>query len=427
MGAPPDRSRPLAGLSPVEMRGATSMATTAPGALPAPPVLDMDPYSHANLENPYPFFERMRELSSVVRLKSHDTCAVGRYDEVAEVVKDWGRFTTSAGIGLADITKPGSWGRLPSAILETDPPNHTRIRNAVNRMISPIIVRGWRPEFERKARACIDRILDLREFDGVEEIAEPYVLDAFTGAVGLRMTREQAVVVGDWNFNQLGPNNDILAASAARLEPMMAWYKTSITRETLIPGGISDQIYAAADAGQIEPELAPELIRSFIRGGMDTTMSGVGTVLRLFAEHPDQWAIVRADPSKVRAAFEEAIRLETPFQMSYRTTVRDMDFAGHHLAKGTKIAAFFASANRDPRKFPNPDTFDVLREGTRHLAFGEGIHVCIGQNIARLEVECLLTELVRRVKTIALTGAPRYRLTNTLRTLGHLPLRVVGV
>ena len=173
---------------------------------------------------------------------------------------------------------------------------------------------------------------------------------------------------------------------------------------------------------------APLHVRTFFRAGVDTTMAGIGTTLKLLAEHPDQLALVQQDPAKmIKQAFEEALRLEAPAQVMFRTTTQDVELGGVKLRADTKVGYHMGAANRDPRQWTDPDRFDVTRQTTGvHRSFGHGAHVCIGQMIARLEAESVLGALLRRVKAIEPDGPARWRPVNTLRTLDTLPLRLVA-
>jgi cytochrome P450 len=209
-----------------------------------------------------------------------------------------------------------------------------------------------------------------------------------------------------------------------RAQPYMKWYEESMKREAMLPGGFGELIYKAEDEGALQKGFAANLTRSFLRGGMDTTISGIGAALQALARDPTQWDLLRADPRLARKAFDEAIRYESPVQVMFRTTCNGAELAGVTLEPNTKIAAFIGAANRDINKWPDAAVFDLKRESSGQLAFGHGPHVCIGQMIARLEAECLLSALARRVRTITLAGQPVYRPINTLRTLDRLPLRV---
>jgi 4-methoxybenzoate monooxygenase (O-demethylating) len=393
--------------------------------LETPPLLNQDPYSEANLLNPHVWQRELRETAPVVRIDQYDSYAIGRYAEISTVLRDVVTYDTTAGIGLADISKSGSWGRKPSVFSEVAGEEHRRNRGVLTRIISPIVIRKWKSDFEQQAIETVDEISDKQEIDGVRDIAEAFILKALPGAVGLTITHEQMSVAGDLNFNQLGPNNHLLAAALKRAEPHMKWYNNQMSREGLVPGGVGSKIYEAADQGLIPAEVAPEMIRAFLRAGMDSTISGIGYALQYLASDPKQWDVIRADLSKARTAFEEALRLETPTQLSYRKTTRDVDLAGYAIPSGVKLAVWFSAANRDPRKWIDPDTFDLNRDLIGHMAFGDGPHVCLGQNIARMEADCILSAMAKRFQRIEISGEPKHKLVNTFRGLKTLPLRLV--
>lgn len=390
-----------------------------------PPLLDQDPYSVANLLNPYVWQEEMRELAPVVRLENYDAYAIGRYAEINLVLRDPATYDNAAGIGLANLNKPGSWGRKPSVFSEKIGEEHARNRGVITRIMSPVVIRKWRSDFERQAIETIDEISDTQAIDGVRDIAEAFILKALPGAVGLTITREQMNIAADLNFNQLGPNNDLLAAALKRAEPHMEWYNKQMTRDGLVPGGIGAKIYEAADQGLIPEEVAPEMIRAFLRAGMDSTISSISGALRYLAMDPQQWNKLRADPAKARGAFDEAVRLESPVSISYRTTSCDAELSGYAIPANSKVAVWFGSANRDPRKWDSPGEFDIERNTVGHMGFGDGPHVCIGQNIARMEGEVILSVLAKRFQKIELIGEPSYKVVNAFHGLASLPLRLV--
>jgi len=166
-------------------------------------------------------------------------------------------------------------------------------------------------------------------------------------------------------------------------------------------------------------------VRSFLSAGIDTTVYGLGNALHCFVRHPEQWAILRENPALIRGAFEEVLRFEAPVQTFFRTTTKAVDVSGVKIGDGEKVLLFLAAANRDPRRWERPDTFDVTRRATGHMTFGTGIHGCVGQAVARLESEAIFRALARHVASFELTGEPELRLNNTLRGLDSLPLRIV--
>lgn len=392
--------------------------------LATPPVLDIDPFSDAILADPYPFFEQLREAGPAVFIRPHGYYAVGRYAEVGIVATDHARFTSVGGLGLSDIRKPGAW-RAKSPISEIDPPEHTGVRAALQKVLSPIIIRQWRDAFEQHAETVAEKVLDQREVDGVHDIAEAFVLGVFPRLLGIDVPPERLVITGELNFNQLGPNNERLQQALKRAEPILEWYQAQLQRDKMLPGGFGARIYEAEDAGEFAKGTAAAHVRSFFRAGVDTTMAGIGFTLNQLARHPDQFELLRADPNKVKNAFEEGIRHESPAQVLFRTTVGEVELGGYRLEPDTKVGYYPGAANRDPRFWSDPERFDVNRAVMgKHRAFGVGIHMCIGQMIARFEAEAILGAITRRAKRIELAGPVSYRLVNTLRTLDRLPLRL---
>jgi 4-methoxybenzoate monooxygenase (O-demethylating) len=396
------------------------------------PELDIDPYSEENLLDPYPMHERMREAGPVVRLTRYGSLlACARHAETHAVFNDHVRFISGAGVGLTNFKLEAPF-RPKSLILEADPPLHTQNRAVLSRILSPKVVMQIRAAFTAEAEALIDRCIErsttLGQIDGIQDLAQPYPLKVFPDAVGLGDDgRENLLVYGDMIFNSMGPRNELLAKSTARVGEVTQWIMAHCQRDQLRPGGFGDQIYQAADAGEIDPLHAPMLVRSFLSAGVDTTINGIGNALYSLAHHPDQYAMLHADRSLARPAFEEALRWESTVQTFFRTAAGDCEIAGLPVPDNTKVLCMLASANRDPRKWTDPNRYDIQRRPSGHMALGSGIHGCVGQAVARLEGEVVLTALAKRVKRIEVAGMHTRRLNNTLRALDTLPLRLIPV
>ncbi|KKC24033.1 cytochrome P450 [Sphingomonas sp. SRS2] len=387
------------------------------------PTLDVDPYAIETLLDPYPFHDLMRDAAPVVRFSRYGNYAVSRYDQVKAVLSNSEDFCSRYGAGLTDIRDPDSW-RQPGPIVEADPPSHTQVRGVLNKIISPKIVRGWQVAFDAESVTVVDSICKAGVVNAAKDISEAYVLKVFPESLGIQPHRENMVIVGDYNFNALGPKNALFEESAKAMAGIADWLEAARSREGIQSGSFSDQVYKAEDAGALAEGVASGLLLSMYRGGTDTTISGISTALRLLAERPELWATLRKDRSRVKMVFEEAIRLETPIQSYFRTTTRDVEIDGLAIPKDSKVQVFPGAANRDPRKWADPDNFDIHRVMAGHIAFGFGIHQCIGQLIARMEAESILTAMLDRVERMELTGTPVYRPLNMLRTLDNLPIRV---
>jgi cytochrome P450 len=389
------------------------------------PVSSVDPFSHGFLHDPYPHHQALREAGPVVWLEQYQIWTMARHEQVRDALTDWQTYCSSAGVGLSDFRKEPPW-RPPSIILEADPPLHTRTRAVLTRILSPAAIKVLRETFEREAELLVARLVEQREFDGVAELAEAYPLKVFPDAVGISDEgRENLLPYGSMVFNSFGPRNDLFNAAMANAGPVRDWIMSKCSRAALKPGGLGMQIFDAVDSGELSEDEAGMLVRSFLSAGVDTTVYGLGNALYCLARYPDQWAALRENPALIRGAFEEVLRFEAPVQSFFRTTTRAVDVSGIRLGDGEKVLLLFAAANRDPRRWDKPDTFDVRRRATGHMTFGTGIHGCVGQAVARLETEAILGALVRRVGALEMTAEPTRRLNNTLRGFDTLPLRVV--
>lgn len=390
------------------------------------PASAIDPFSHGFLDNPYPHHASLREAGPVVWLEQYGIWAMARHQEVRDALTDYQTYCSSAGVGLSDFRKEPPW-RPPSIILEADPPLHTRTRAVLTRILSPAAINILRATFEREAELLVDRLIEQREFDGVADLAEAYPLKVFPDAVGISEEgRENLLPYGSMVFNSFGPRNDLFEQAMANAGPVRDWIMSKCSRAALASGGLGMQIFNAVDSGELTENEAGMLVRSFLSAGIDTTVYGLGNALYCFASYPEQWTILRDNPASIRGAFEEVLRFEAPVQTFFRTTTGDVEVGGVRLGDGEKVLLFLAAANRDPRRWDNPDTFDVRRRATGHMTFGTGIHGCVGQAVARLESEAVFGALARRVASFELTGEPRRRLSNTLRGLDTMPLRIVA-
>ena len=388
------------------------------------PVSTIDPFSHDFLSDPYPHHQAMREAGPVVWLEHYGIWAMARHQEVRDALTDWQTYCSGAGVGLSDFRKEPPW-RPPSIILEADPPLHTRTRAVLTRILSPAAINILRENFAREAEALVDCLVERCEFDGVADLAEPYPLKVFPDAVGLsEQGRENLLPYGTMVFNSFGPRNDLFDKAMANAGPVRDWIMSKCSRAALAPDGLGMQIFDAVDSDELTEDEAGMLVRSFLSAGIDTTVYGLGNALYCFAGHPEQWNVLRENPNLIRGSFEEVLRFEAPVQTFFRTTTKAVDVGGVQIGDGEKVLLFLAAANRDPRRWDKPDTFDVRRRAAGHMTFGTGIHGCVGQAVARLESEAIFGALARRVVSFELTGKPERRLNNTLRGFDTLPLRV---
>ena len=394
---------------------------TAPSGVPS---LDVDPFSTEFFDDMHTVHEVLREAGPVVWLAKWGVYGVARYAEVHGVLHDPQTFCSGRGVGLSDFAREKPW-RPQSIILEADPPAHTRTRAVLNQVLSASAMKPLRAHFTAMAEAKVDELLARGSFDAIADLAEAYPLSVFPDALGLKHEgREHLLPYASLVFNAFGPPNQLRQEAIERSAPHQAYVAEQCQRENLAPGGFGACIHARANAGDITHEEAPLLVRSLLSAGLDTTVYGIGAAVYCLARYPAQLAKLRSDPTLARNAFEEAVRFESPVQTFFRTTTREVELGGHVIGEGEKVLMFLGAANRDPRRWENPDRYDITRRTSGHVGYGSGIHMCVGQLVARLEGEVMMAAIARRVGSIEITGPVKRRYNNTLRGLDSLPITI---
>ncbi|WP_225883603.1 cytochrome P450 [Sphingomonas aliaeris] len=386
--------------------------------------LAIDPFDEAFLADPYAHHEALREAGPVVWLDAIGAYGMARHAEVSAALRDHEAFCSGRGVGLSDFAIEDPW-RPPSLLLETDPPLHDRTRGIMNKVVSLAALKTLRPRWEQTAEALVDRLVEKRRFDAVTELGEAFPMAVFPDTIGVPEDgRELLLVYAASVFNAFGPRNAVFARGEAEAAPAIGWVAQACKRENLSPDGWGAGVYAAADRGECSEAEAERLVRSFLTAGIDTTVNGIGHLVLALATHPDEYANVRANPALEKRALDESLRWDSTVQTFFRTTTRDVEIAGTTIPEGAKVLLFLAAANRDPRRWNDPDRFVADRPTSGHVGFGFGIHQCLGQMVARLEAEVVLRALVRRVRRVTLAGTPERRLNNTLHAIHRLPVGI---
>tara|TARA_R110000751_G_scaffold259709_2_gene358949 strand:- start:17946 stop:19169 length:1224 start_codon:yes stop_codon:yes gene_type:complete len=388
-------------------------------------IWDVDPYDADILRAPEDYYAALREKGPFVYIPRYAILAVGRYQETRQVFSDHENFVSSRGVGLNDFKHEKPW-RAPSIILEKDPPEHTRARKAMARALSPKAISVLKEDFRLSAERLVDALIAKGTFEAVTELAEAFPTDVFPRALGMTESDPRRLVdYGAMVFNTLGPDNELRRNMLAKAPDIVPWITAACAREKLTANGLGSIVYAAADAGEITQDEAGMLVRSFLSAGVDTTVTGIGNALWCFGRNPEQFDALRDDPKMARLAFDEVLRYTSPVHTFLRTAGSDTELAGVKIAEGTKVACALGAANLDPEKWKDPERFHIDRRPIGHLAFGAGIHGCVGQNLARAELEALLGVLAEKVARIEIVGDPVWRPNNAIHALDRMPMRFV--
>ena len=230
----------------------------------------------------------------------------------------------------------------------------------------------------------------------------------------------------DWaaaQFDGLGPLNDRAVAASEGILAMSA-YAQQLAGAELPAKSFGAGIQRAAERGEIERQRCPMLFIDYLAPSLDTTISAIGNALWLFATHHEQWQRLGRAPNRIKAAFNEVLRIESPISCFTRVATVDTEVGGSVVSAGSRVLISFASANRDERRWDEPDRFDIMRESAGQLAFGHGEHACVGMGLARLEGTAVLAALAERVERIELDGTPRRKRNNLIRSFSSLPVTV---
>lgn len=387
-------------------------------ALPVPSST-IDLWSDEVLRDPYPAYATLRQLGPVVYLEPYDLWAVTHHHQVRRVLADHRRFTSTAGIGLNDeINKMGN------GILAEDLPRHDIQRELLAEQLSPRGVNKLRGDIECTAGEQVASVVAKGSFDAVTELAEVFPVSVVAALIGLpEGDRDQLLGFAESAFTSFGPLNDRTREHLPNMKAFLRFCAFRATRETLTPGSWGQELFAAADRGVITEMNAVELLGAYLGAGMDTTISAVSSAIMLFGQSPDQWEVVRAEPSILNSAFHEILRLESPIQFFSRVATEDAEVGDVEVPGGSRVLVMYGCANRDEQQYPNPDRFDVGRKPSDHLAFGHGLHNCAGQFLARVETLAIVRAFADQVSTFEI-GSPTYLLNNITRRLASVPVTV---
>lgn len=383
-------------------------------------VTSIDLFSDEVLADPYPAYRLLRDVGPAVYLERIDAWALARDASVRAAITDWETFSSAAGVALTE----GVNQALTGTVLASDPPEHDRLRAVMSECLAPRALAGFRTSVRRQADAVVRDLVRRRSFDAVQDLARAFPVAVLLDLIGLPEDgRDQVLNWADGAFNAFGPDNERLRRSLPVHQDKFEYLASVVASDRLAPGSIGRGICEAADRGEIGRASRVRLLAALVDAGLDTTINAMSNVALLFSRHPEQWQRLRAERNRIPAAFNEILRWESPVQALARGVTADYDMDGVTLPAGSRVLLLFGSANRDERRWTDPEVFDVGRDASRHLAFGRGIHLCAGQGLARLEANALLAALAEHVAHFE-SGEPQRRLNNTVRGLSRLPTTV---
>jgi cytochrome P450 len=376
------------------------------------PKSDIELYSTDALLDPFPLYKELRDQGGAVWLNSYDMFALTRYADVKAALVDWETFSSAGGVTMnAEMNE-----KLRGGLLCSDPPRHDVLRKIIERPVMPKALAELRQRITDEAEAHVERIVAKGTFDVATELAQHLPVSIVSELVGLpEEGRERMLAWAPANFDCFGPINERTNAAFPIVGEMVNYAFTQCVPGKLKPGGWAQMIWDAADRGEIDPSICPFLMNDYMGPSLDTTIFATTSAVWLFAKYPTQWEMIRQNPSLIPAAINEVVRIESPIQTFSRHVAKDTEVDGVRLPAGSRAIVAYGSANRDERYWQDPESFDVLRDGSAtHLGFGFGEHQCVGNNLARLEMRALFSALAKRVERFEILEMKR-GVNNVLR------------
>ncbi len=386
------------------------------------PEYHADIYSRAAITDPYPHYQRMRDLGPVVWLAKHKLYALSRYAECKAALLDDKTFRSGKGVALNPIANYLSRGTT----LNSDGVEHDQRRKLLAHRLLPRALRTIIDSVDVTAAAVVEAALQKGEIDGVNDLAAALPLAVVPDLIGWpRDQRDHLIEWGGATFDVLGPLNWQAVKAVPAAFRMLRFARRVVRNRAFLAGSMAHELMVAADQGKLSHAECPPLIVDYLAPSIDTTMSAISNALYLLACHPEQWRLLKDERARMANAINEVIRYEPPLRAFARHVGRQTEIAGTTIPSGARVLVMYASANRDEREWEKPAVFDIRRDSGRQLGFGQGAHACAGQSLARLEMTAMLNALLQRVDRIEVTGSPVWGINNIIHRHERLPLKLI--
>jgi cytochrome P450 len=383
------------------------------------------------LADPYPTYHRLR-AEDPVHHSPLGFWVLTRYEDVSAVLRD-PRFIKEP---LAALVAARFGVEVPRGVglsmLDRDPPDHTRLRSLVGTAFTPRVVEGLRPRIQQIVDGLITHAQAVGSMDVIEEFAYPIPVNVICELLGIPVADHERFK--GWSLDiargldsiYLPADSEVPRRSAASRHAISDYFRDLIARRRAAPrGDLLSALIAAEEAGDKlnEEELLATCILILI-AGHETTVNLIGNGVLALLRNPDELRRLRATPGLITSAVEELLRYDGPVQRTARVASAEATIGGRTIARGEMVMPFIGAADRDPAQFPDPDRLDLTRGDNRHIAFGWGIHFCLGAPLARLEGQIAIDALVRRLPRLGLVDdKAEYRQSLTLRGLKTLPVK----
>jgi cytochrome P450 len=402
--------------------------------------LELDNF-FANIQNPYPVYAYLREHDPVRFNPMFQCYMLSRFHDVNLAFADHHRFSSDIWADTAEILgftgddEPSRALRQIVPFLQhnlqgMDPPGHTRQRNLVSKTFTPRMIESFRPTVQKLVDELIDRHINAGKMDLVADFAYPLPSNVILDLLGIPRSgrpyiRASAEAINEFVATIIFNGPAVWPRLAAIFADLTAYLKGLIAERRAHPrDDLLTKMVQAEEHGDMLSDDEIVITTNFLLfAGHETTANLIATGMYYLMQNPDQMAQLQADPSKTPAAVEELLRYVSPVHTLARRTTQDVTLHGVTIPANSSVYVLIGAANRDPARFPDPERLDINRPPTRSLAFGHGIHYCVGAALARMESQVAFETLLRRLPNIHMTGeTPMFRPNYSLRGLISLPV-----
>jgi cytochrome P450 len=389
--------------------------------------MNYSPYTPEIHENPYPIYRHLRDKCPVFHNEELDFWAIFRFEDVQAASRDWKTFTTREGTFLKDeIAAMREFMPAEGKFLDMDPPRSAELRRLVKDPFALNEIKFMEPKIRSLVVHLIDLFADRGNADLAIEFAYPLPVTVISEMLGI--PPEDHDDVSEWSHRMFDRNPSDGKATPAAYETghrlrdyfhKMAAERRRVPRNDLM----NLLVHSEVDGVSLTDDEIVGMAVFLYAAGNETTSMLISTALWLLDRHRDDRQRLQRDPSMIPAAVEEILRYDSPVCQEARATTRDVEIGGTVIPRGKKVLLVYGSANRDESEFSRSEELDLSREVKRHLAFGEGIHYCLGAPLARLETRVALEEILARVPEYEVTGPVIWNQASVLRGPVSLPVK----
>ncbi|WP_420338048.1 cytochrome P450 [Roseibium sp.] len=380
---------------------------------------EFNPLSDAFAQDPHPFYAALRAKEGLTYFEDFDVWLAARFDDVSEIVMSEHMVRSMEHIAsaeeIAKQKRDRNWHDMPHhsrfvqfSLLDSDGDVHDRLRKQVFKLFTPVMVNKLRDEIQAYVDSLVDSLADCQEIDFIEDLAAHvpgHIIGRILGVPDvdcpqLRIWSEN--IVQYFDIDRSDKRKELAERNTTEFYHYLSHLKRQ--RETAPKDDLISVMIEAQKAGHMNEDEFISTAMLILMAGHGSTIDVLGSGMHALLKFPDQMQRLRDDQSLIKTAVQEMFRYESPLPFFHRYVTQEMEVCGQRFERGTKFGVLYGSANRDPKQFPNADTFDVGRSPNWHIAFGRGAHFCLGNHLARLDMDIIFSTLLRRFSKIELAA-----------------------